>query len=67
MKQSKLLVASFTLFATLALYACAPLGMGGPKGGPGGMRVSAHELFTSADVNGDNVLSKQEFINSLPE
>jgi hypothetical protein len=63
MKNSRLLMVTMSLFATLALYACAP----GPHGGPGGMKLSANELFTNADLNGDNMLSKEEFENSLPQ
>ncbi len=64
MKHAKLLISATVLFATLAIYACAPM----PHGGLGhpGARLSADELFIKADVNGDNMLSKEEFANSLP-
>ncbi|MGB5444444.1 MAG: hypothetical protein WBM99_02970 [Psychromonas sp.] len=67
MNTSKLLIVTVTLFATLALYACAPfpfIGPGGP-GGPGGMRLSADQRFTIADTNGDNILSRDEYERSL--
>ena len=34
---------------------------------PRGPKLSANELFTNADVNGDNALSKEEFESSLPK
>ena len=49
--------------ATLLLSAC----VGGPKGRPHGPRLSADELFQKADVNGDKILTFEEFKTSLPE
>lgn len=67
MKHAKLLISAIVLFATLAIYACAPFPHGGPRdGGRPGAKLSADELFIKADVNGDNFLSKEEFENTLP-
>ena len=66
MKSTKPLMLAMTIFTILSLSACAPMFRGG-HGGPKGMKLSADQLFTNADVNGDNLLSKDEFENSLPE
>lgn len=74
MKKSKLLALTVVHLTVLILFACTPPGQQGPgksggmgPGGPDEMRMSASEIFEKADTNGDNVLSMEEFENSLPK
>jgi hypothetical protein len=62
MKHAKLLLAIIATF-TLVVSACVP----GPNQGQRGPRLSAKDLFTNADLNGDNMLTIDEFESSLPQ
>lgn len=66
MKLSKLLIGIIVVGISLTIYAGTPWFYGSPHRTPHGPKLSAHELFTNADVNGDNMLSKEEFENSPP-
>lgn len=62
MKHAKLLMGIIVLCTILVISACAPWFHGDPHRALRGPKLSAHELFSNAD----NMLSKEEFENSLP-
>jgi len=49
--------------SALLICACAPR----PNGGPRGPKISPEALFKKADINGDKILTFEEFKASLPE
>jgi len=61
--KNKIINLALIVMSTLLLSAC----VGGPKGGHHGPKLSADEIFQQADLNGDNILTFEEFKASLPE